>query len=73
MARSMSNKDGMGMGPKKPTRGGVEKRFITRPESFSLPKAAAASADSVIKIAKSAADLAKMGYKIVPIPGKKKK
>lgn len=61
MARSMSNKDGMSGGRK------------LSGDRFSLPKAAAASADSVIKIAKSAADLAKMGYKIVPIPGKKKK
>jgi|NOAtaT_7_FD_contig_61_2264132_length_1089_multi_2_in_0_out_0_3 hypothetical protein len=59
--RQAANKDGMGMGPKKPTRGGIEKSM------FILPAGAA------IKAAKSAADLAKMGYKIVPIPGKKKK
>lgn len=65
MARSMSNKDGMA-GTKPP---GMKYFQVA-----SVPyKTGKLSAGAAIKAAKSAADLAKMGYKIVPIPGKKKK
>jgi hypothetical protein len=56
----MSNKDGMS--------GGLPLGAV-RGRRSSGPISAAAA----IKIAQSAAELAKMGFKVVPIPGKKKK
>ena len=65
MARSMSNKDGMSGG--KPS---VRKSFGSVGAGYKIGEL---SVGAAIKAAQSAADLAKMGYKIVPIPGKKKK
>ena len=60
MARGMSNKDGMSGGL---PLGAVMGRRHSGP----------ISAAAAIKAAQSAAELAKMGFKIIPIPGKKKK
>jgi hypothetical protein len=65
MARSMSNKDGMSGG--KPS---VRKSIGSVGATY---KMGVISVGAAIKAAQSAADLAKMGFKVVPIPGKKKK
>ena len=69
MAQQRASVEGSG-GGKKPTRRSTNPLvagFKAANMVASLP------ANAAIKAAKSAADLAKMGYKIVPIPGKKKK
>jgi hypothetical protein len=59
MARSMSNKDGMS-GGKKPMPGG---------SGFSMGR----TASQALKAASTPAQLLRMGFKIVPVPGKTKK